>query len=118
MPKQINAETDMEILKDLSMGIKNIEIAKKYDVSPSYVSKVKTGKKKLNIYVPTPKVFSDLDISAFEDSLEGIKKMIKNSTVLVDKKDIITYLEAQVNKHLLRAKVYVELLEKYKGDEK
>lgn len=52
MRQRINAETDFNILADLALGIPAKEVALKYNVSVSYVSKVKTGRKKINVYIP------------------------------------------------------------------
>lgn len=52
MRKRIDAETDYNILADIALGLTSKEIAKKYNVSISYVSKVRTGRKKINVYIP------------------------------------------------------------------
>lgn len=52
MRKRISAETDYNILADISLGLTSKEIAKKYGVSVSYVSKVRTGRKKIEVYIP------------------------------------------------------------------
>ena len=45
MPSKINPTTDLQIYELLAQGITNKEIASILGVSPSYVSKIKTGKK-------------------------------------------------------------------------
>lgn len=52
MRKRISSKTDYNILADVSLGLTSKEIAKKYGVSVSYVSKVRTGRKKIEVYIP------------------------------------------------------------------
>lgn len=52
MRQRISPQIDFNILADLSLGISAKEISKKYGVSISYVSKVKTGRKKIEVYIP------------------------------------------------------------------
>lgn len=52
MKQRITAQVDFNILADLSLGVAAKDIAKKYGVSISYVSKVKTGRKKIEVYIP------------------------------------------------------------------
>ena len=55
MARRIPAEIDMRILADIALGILYKDIAKKYGVSPAYVSKLSLGKKVPNIYIPEQK---------------------------------------------------------------
>lgn len=48
---RIDTQIDLKILADLALGYKNKDLAVKYGVSPSYVSKLKTGRKQLNVRV-------------------------------------------------------------------
>lgn len=48
---RIDTQTDLKILADLALGYKNKDLAVKYNVSPSYVSKLKTGRKQLNVRI-------------------------------------------------------------------
>ena len=52
MRQRISARVDYEILADISLGVPAKEIASKHDVSISYVSKIKTGRKKIDVYIP------------------------------------------------------------------
>ena len=62
---------DLDILQDLALGLKQKEIAIKYDVSPSYVSKVKRGLKEIDIVIPqVHEQIKDLDMP------DWIKKQI------------------------------------------
>ena len=86
MPRRILPEVDMNILRDIGMGIKNKDIAETYDVSPSYVSKVKRGKKVLDI--PIKPVVQDLDLKG------TIKEQIKKyEKYLVLMKELLKIVE-------------------------
>lgn len=63
MARKINSDTDRAILCDIASGMyTNREIAKSYGVSPSYISKVKNGHKKVSVRDDvSPKVLSDDD---------------------------------------------------------
>lgn len=52
MRKRIDAKTDFDILADLALGLTSKEVSEKYKVSISYVSKVRTGRKKIDVYIP------------------------------------------------------------------
>ena len=116
MPRRIGIEIDMKIMADCGMGLMNKDIAKRYGVSPSYVSKVCQGKKELDIFVAEPNKTISEDFTAYTDDVEAIKAMIETRHVLVSTEDILEYLESQLTKSIVRAKIYTELIKKYKGE--
>ena len=98
MPSRIDAETDMKILADIGLGIKNKDIAKNYGVSPSYVSKLKLGHKIPNIYVA----------KATMDAMEGM--------TAVDKKSMIAFLETQIEEERVQLNTHIQILNYLKGE--
>lgn len=52
MRQRISAQVDYNILADIALGIPAKEIAAKYSVSVSYISKIKTGRKQIDVYIP------------------------------------------------------------------
>jgi len=91
MPKRINADVDMSILRDIGMGMKSKDIAESYDVSASYVSKLKTGKKVPDVYIPTRD----------DDILPGA----------------VTFLKQRIKKCREDLLIYTEILNKYEGED-
>lgn len=117
MPRRIDAETDMKILVDVGLGMLYKDVAAKYKVSPSYITKLTSGKKALNIRVPEPaKILTD-DIEVYEDDVDAIAEFIKQKQVLVTQEAIIKYLNTQISRSVIRIKIYTKLLNKYKGKE-
>jgi predicted transcriptional regulator len=116
MPRRITADIDMQILADVGMGVMYKEIASKYGVSPSYVSKLAGGKKVPDIHIPAPHKIMDEDFEAYEDDIDAVVALINKRTILVSKEDIIKYLKSQIQKSVVRIKMYTELIKKYEGD--
>lgn len=115
MPRRIDAEIDMKILADVGLGMLYKDVAAKYNVSPSYITKLTSGKKALNIRVPEPaKVLTD-DIEAYEDDIDAIVEFIEQRKVLVTNDAIVKYLNAQITRAAIRIKIYTKLLNKYKN---
>lgn len=113
MPKRISADIDMQILADIALGLLHKNIAKKYGVSPSYISKVASGKKVPDIHIPDlQKVLND-NLEAYEDDVDEVTEMIMRKRLLVSEDDITKFLNAQITKSILRAKVYTTLLRVY-----
>jgi predicted transcriptional regulator len=98
MPSRIDADTDMQILADIGLGIRNKDIAKNYGVSPSYVSKLKLGHKVPNIYVT----------KATMSAVDGMDA--------VDKKSMIAYLERQIEDERVQLNTHIQILQYLKGE--
>ena len=116
MPKRIDSSIDMEILQDIALGMTNRSIAAKYNVSPSYVSKVSTGKKTMNIHIPNLKSILAEDFEVYEDDITSVMTTMHDKKVLVNPTDVETFIKAQITKSLVRAKVYSEILKRFKGE--
>ena len=116
MPKRIEANIDMSILQDIATGMQNKDIAVKYNVSRSYVSKVLTGRKLIDMQIPDLKSILQEDFEVYEDDITSIIETIHNKKILVNHTDVVTFIEAQITKSLVRAKVYSEILKKVKGE--
>lgn len=117
MPRKISADIDMQILTDISLGMIYRDIAKKYNVSPSYISKLSSGKKKPNIRIPEPSKILDEGFETFENDIDAIMDYITKKRVFVTDQDITKFLHSQVHKAIVRIKVYLELIKKYEGKE-
>lgn len=116
MPRRITADIDMQILTDVGMGLMYKDIAKKYNVSASYVSKLAGGKKTPDVYVPVLQKVVDEDFEAYEDDIEAVIALIDKRKVIVSDDDIVKFLKTQIQKSVVRIKMYLELIKKYKGD--
>lgn len=117
VPRKISADIDMQILTDISLGMIYRDIAKKYNVSPSYISKLASGKKKPNIRIPEPSKILDEGFETFENDIDAIMDYITKKRVFVTDQDITKFLHSQVHKAIVRIKVYLELIKKYEGKE-
>lgn len=116
MPRRISSEVDMNILADIGLGMRNIDIAERYGVSPSYVSKLKRGKKKIDIHIPKPEVHRDLDFSSYASDLDAISDAIGKSKIFTEEDTVENYIKDKARYHITHAKVYIEILKKYKGE--
>lgn len=114
MRKRISPEIDLKILESLASGCSNKEIAIMFDVSASYVSKIKSGKKVPYIHIAHPVKIKDEYFEAYNTSINEILAYMECKDVIVNKADIVEYLEMQMRKCIIRAKMYQEILKKYK----
>ena len=115
MNKKIAANIDQQILLALSMGESNKSIAAKYNVSTSYVSKVKTGKKIPSIKLIEPTLIKDEFFKVDNKELLNMLIALHTTEMLLDiDTSIIEYLEVQMKKCLIHAKMYETILNKIK----
>ena len=112
--KKIAPEIDLQILEGLAAGYSNKQIAELYNVSPSYISKLKNGKKIPYIHVVNPTIIKDEFFEVYNTNLTEILAFIECKDVIVNKKDIVEYLEVQLQKSVIRAKMYQEILKRFK----
>lgn len=116
MPRRISAEIDMQILAEIGNNVSHKEIAAKYGVSPSYVSKLSLGKKVPDIHVtPPPKVFVK-DFEAYEGDIDDAVKMIDKLRIVVDDESILGFLDVEINRLIIRTKMFITLKNIYKGE--
>lgn len=115
MATRVSADVDMMILTDLSNGIANKTIAKKYGVSTSYVSKLKTGRKTPYIYIDRPAIIKEEMCDIVNGDLTEIIAFINSKELFVDSSAIISYIESQMRKAVIQAKMYQEILRRLKN---
>lgn len=84
---RISAETDVAILKDLALGLTQKEIAKKHNVSTSYVSKVNTGKKKINVHIPE-QVKAQGELIYYESDINKLEEFFERTQLGLKSKDL------------------------------
>ena len=113
--KKIAPEIDLKILEGLAAGYNNKQLAEIHSVSPSYVSKLKNGKKVPYIHVMNPTLIKDEFFEVYNTELNEILAYLECKEVIVDKKDITEYLDTQLKKHIIRAKMYQEILRRFKN---
>jgi predicted transcriptional regulator len=116
MPKRISAEKDMQILADIGLGMLNKDVAAKYNVSPSYISKLSLGKKVPDIHIPNPIQFSIRQINVHQATLDELQRVIDENQVLASEDEYIKILKDRIKNALIDAKLYIEVLKKFKGD--
>jgi len=98
------------------MGRKNKDIATSYGVSPSYVSKLRRGKKQVDMDVKAPTIIQTVDYDAYESPVKAAEDFLANSNIIVNKDDIEKYLTNKIKSLITRTKLYIEILKIYKGD--
>lgn len=111
MPKRINKVLDTRILTDLASGCTQSELAKKYGVSRSYISKIKCGKKKSFVYSPT--TYNDSIFNYKGDDLKEISDFLDTVPLVTDKSSIAEYAEHKYKEHILLAKMYKNIADTY-----
>lgn len=83
MPQRIDAETDYNILADIALKVPYKDIAKKYGVSLSYVSKVKTGKKRIEVYIPE-QIKQANKLAYYKSDVNRLEEFFATSPVSLD----------------------------------
>jgi transcriptional regulator with XRE-family HTH domain len=89
MRKRISSKTDYNILADVSLGLTSKEIAKKYGVSVSYVSKVRTGRKKIEVYIPEQTKKHGL-LDYYETDIEKIAEFFEYTSLSLAETNLST----------------------------
>ena len=97
MPKKIDAKTDFEILADLALKMSYKDIAKKHGVSLSYVSKVKTGKKKIDVYIPEG-LLEESKLMQYRTDVDSLVTFFKTLPLSLQGQDIDNLDEIIINK--------------------
>lgn len=91
MPQRISPQVDLQILTMLAEGFTNKQIASRLNVSASYVSKVKTGKKPSYVNIASPTLHK-------EDMFDTYTEM--------SDEDMIKYLDTQIEYAYMQIKIY------------
>jgi hypothetical protein len=115
MPKRISAEIDMQILADVALGMLNKDVAVKYGVSASYVSKVSLGKKVPDIHIPKATTIVDQSIDVNLATIRDIEQIIKENQVLASNNEVEKFMRDKIDKSIIEAKIYIELFKILKG---
>ena len=115
MKQRISADVDQQILMALATGESNKDIAARFNVSRSYVSKVKTGKKIPSIKFVDPTLIKDEFFVVDNEDLTKMLILLNEHSIIIDKTSICEYLEVQMKKCLIHAKMYQTILKKNKG---
>jgi hypothetical protein len=116
MPRRISAEKDMQILADVGLGSLNKDVAVKYGVSASYVSKLSLGKKVPDIHIPKPYTFIREGINVHEATLDELQRIIEENQVLSNDDEYVRILKDRIKNAIIDAKLYIEMLKKMKGE--
>lgn len=112
MATKIKADIDIKIIEALASGLPNKEIADMYGVSPSYISKIKTGKKIPYIHMVNPTLIRDEFFEVYNTPLSEVLGYLNAKDLLVDKNSIVEYIEIQMKKAIIQAKMYQEILKR------
>lgn len=83
MRKRISAKTDYDILADIALGVPPKEIATKYKVSVSYISKIKTGRKKIDVYIPE-QIQTANKLAYYSSDIKALTDFIATSPLSLD----------------------------------
>jgi hypothetical protein len=83
MRQRISGQVDYNILADIALGVPAKEIAEKHSVSVSYVSKVKTGRKKVDVYIPESINVAN-KIMFYESDIERLSSFFKTSPLSLE----------------------------------
>ena len=113
--QRISAETDYNILADLALGLTSKEIAAKYKVSISYVSKVRTGRKKIDVYIPEQTKQAN-KIAYYESDIDKIDKFFQNTQLTI--KDNTEDLDSLIIQKITELKVLLSIRRKLKKEDK
>lgn len=106
MRQRISAKTDYSILADTALGIPAKIIAEKYKVSVSYVSKIKTGRKKIDVYIPEQVVVAN-KISFYQSDIDSLESFFKDAPISLEGSNKDT-LDALIIQRISELKVLLE----------
>ena len=114
--RRIPAQTDLQILEGLAAGYNNNQLAKMYNVSPSYISKVKNGKKVPYIHISNPTMIKDEYFEVYNTDMTDVLNYLYSKDLIVNKKEIIEYLEVQMKKCIIKAKMFQEIIRRMNNE--
>lgn len=114
--KKVSPEIDLAILEGLAAGYTNKQLAEIHKVSPSYISKLKNGKKIPYIHVSNPTLIKDEFFEVYNTNLTEVLAYLECKDIIVNKKDIVEYLDVQLKKLIIKAKMYQEILRRFKNE--
>lgn len=116
MRQRIDAKTDYNILADLALGLPAKELAEKYNVSVSYISKVKTGRKKIDVYIPEQIEIANR-IAFYESDVDALEKYLDTSPISLKDSDKES-LDGLIVQKLSELKTLLAVRKLLKGESK
>lgn len=117
MKQKISADIDEQIMVALALGESGKDIAKRVGVSASYVSKLRTGKKIPSIKLVEPTLIKDEFFKVDNVSMTELLMALNSYDLIIDSgPSIEEYIEVQMKKCLIHAKMYQIILNKIKKE--
>ena len=117
MKPKIPADIDQQIMMALALGDSGKDIAKRYGVSTSYISKLRTGKKIPSIKIVEPSLIKDEFFKVDNVSMTELLITLHSYDLIIDSEPSIEeYIEVQMKKCLIHAKMYQIILNKIKKE--
>lgn len=101
MPQRISPQVDLKILTLLADGYSNKKIAATLNVSASYVSKVKNGKKTSYIPIISPTLNKNDLMNRYTDLSDD---------------ELVEYLEAQIEQALMQIQINQLIIRRIKNN--
>lgn len=115
MKQRIDAVTDFNILADIALGIPAKDIAAKYNVSVSYISKVKTGRKKVDVYIPEQTKIENR-IRYYQSDVDKLSEFFDSTPLSLESSDNDT-LDGLIIQKLSELKVLLSIRNTLKKNE-
>jgi len=114
MRQRISASVDYNILADIALGLSAKEIARKYNVSISYISKIKTGRKKIDVYIPEQVKVAN-KVAFYEADIYKLTEFFDNSQLSLDA-SINDSLDGMIVQKLSELKILLATRKLIKGE--
>lgn len=114
MRQRISAKVDYNILADIALNLPAKEIAEKYNVSISYVSKIKTGRKKIDVYIPEQIEVAN-KIAFYKSDIDKLEEYFDSSPISLDDKSTDS-LDGLIIQKLAELKVLLKTRKLIKGE--
>jgi transcriptional regulator with XRE-family HTH domain len=115
MRQRISAKVDYDILADIALGLPAKEIAAKYGVSVSYISKIKTGRKKIDVYIPEQVAMANR-IAFYASDIDKLEEFF-DTAPLSFKGDKLESLDSLIIQKIAEIKTLLETRKLLKGEE-
>lgn len=116
MRQRISARIDYNILADIALGLSAKEVAAKYGVSVSYISKIKTGRKKIDVYIPE-QIEQANRLNYYASDIDKLQEFFEQSPMTIDSKDLDS-LNALIVQKISELKVLLATRKILKGEHK
>jgi len=88
MRQRISSSIDYNILADIALGKESAkELATKYGVSVSYISKIKTGRKKIDVCIPEQVVMANR-LAFYASDIDKLSEFLKTEPLSLKDADL------------------------------